>query len=137
MIPYGRQEITEEDIKYVIDVLKSDYLTQGPMVPIFEDKVAEKVGAKHAIAVNSATAALHLACLALDLGPGDWLWTSPITFVASANCALYCGAKFDLVDINPKTYNLCPEALEEKLIIAERKGKLPKTIKIIAISSIL
>ena len=94
-LPYGRQTITESDIKAVTDVLRSPYLTQGPVVPLFERGVAEKVGCDHAIAVNSATSALHIACLALGLGPGDWLWTSPITFVASANCARYCGANVD------------------------------------------
>jgi|TARA_Y100000588_G_scaffold251426_1_gene265911 UDP-4-amino-4,6-dideoxy-N-acetyl-beta-L-altrosamine transaminase len=128
MIPYGRQEISEEDIDAVVDVLRSDYLTQGPMVPRFEEVVARHVGARHAIAVNSATSALHIACLALDLGPGDWLWTSPITFVASANCGLYCGAQVDFVDIDPHTYNLCPVALQAKLEIAERVGRLPKVV---------
>ena len=128
MIPYGRQEISEEDIDAVVDVLKSDYLTQGPMVPRFEEVVARYVGARHAIAVNSATSALHIACLALDLGPGDWLWTSPITFVASANCGLYCGAQVDFVDIDPHTYNLCPVALQAKLETAERVGRLPKVV---------
>ena len=95
MIPYGRQEVTQSDIDAVVDVLRSDFLTQGPAVPKFENAVAAYCGAKEAVAVNSATSALHIACLALDLGPGDWLWTSPITFVASANCALYCGAQVD------------------------------------------
>ena len=128
MIPYGRQDITQDDIDAVIAVLKSDYLTQGPKVPDFERIVASHVGAKHAVAVNSATSALHLACLALGLGSGDWLWTSPITFVASANCGLYCGAQIDFVDIDPKTYNLCPKALEAKLIEAEKNGRLPKVV---------
>lgn len=128
MIPYGRQEITQADIDAVVDVLRSDFLTQGPMVPRFEQAVANHVGAEHAIAVNSATSALHIACLALGLGPGDWLWTSPITFVASANCGLYCGAKVDFVDIDPRTYNLCPNALEKKLELAERAGRLPKIV---------
>ncbi|THF63126.1 UDP-4-amino-4,6-dideoxy-N-acetyl-beta-L-altrosamine transaminase [Pseudothauera nasutitermitis] len=128
MIPYGRQDITEADIDAVVAVLRSDFLTQGPQVPRFEQQVARHVGAKHAVAVNSATSALHLACLALGLGPGDWLWTSPITFVASANCALYCGAKIDFVDINPRTYNLCPQALERRLQQAEREGRLPKIV---------
>ena len=108
MIPYGRQEITQTDIDAVVATLRSDYLTQGPQVPAFEQAVAAHMGAANAVAVNSATSALHIACLALDLGPGDWLWTSPITFVASANCALYCGAQVDFVDIDPRTYNLCP-----------------------------
>jgi UDP-4-amino-4,6-dideoxy-N-acetyl-beta-L-altrosamine transaminase len=128
MIPYGRQEISEEDLQAVQDVLRSDYLTQGPVVPAFENAVAGYVGAKHGLAVNSATSALHIACLALGLGPQDWLWTSSISFVASANCALYCGAKVDFVDIDPRTYNLCPQALEQKLIIAEKLGRLPKIL---------
>lgn len=128
MIPYGRQDITQVDIDAVVGVLKSDFLTQGPVVPCFEKSVAEHVGAKHALAVNSATSALHIACLALGLGSGDWLWTTPITFVASANCGLYCGAQVDFVDIDPKTYNLCPNALEAKLIEAEKLGELPKVL---------
>lgn len=128
MIPYGRQDITQADIDAVVDVLQSDFLTQGPMVPRFEQGVALHVGAAHALAVNSATSALHIACLALGLGEGDRLWTSPITFVASANCALYCGAQVDFVDIDPRTYNLCPEALEHKLQVAEREGALPKVL---------
>lgn len=128
MIPYGRQDITQADIDAVVEVLKSDFLTQGPKVPLFEKTVADKVNAKYAIATNSATSALHLACLALGLGAGDWLWTSPITFVASANCGLYCGARVDFVDIDPLTYNLCPKTLEQKLIRAEREGTLPKVV---------
>lgn len=128
MIPYGRQDIQQEDIDAVVSVLQSDFLTQGPQVPLFEKAVADKVGAKHSIAVNSATSALHIACLALGLKKGEWLWTSPITFVASANCALYCGAKVDFVDIDPSTYNLNPDALEQKLIQAEKQGRLPKII---------
>lgn len=128
MIPYGRQDITQEDIDAVTEVLRSDFLTQGPMVPSFEQCVADYCGARHAVAVNSATSALHIACLALGLGPGDWLWTSPITFVATANCGLYCGAKVDFVDIDPHTYNLCPRALERKLQQAEREGRLPKIV---------
>ena len=128
MIPYGRQDITQADIDAVVAVLQSDFLTQGPQVPAFEQALAQKVGAKHAVAVNSATSALHIACLALDLGPGDWLWTSPITFVASANCALYCGAQVDFVDIDPRTYNLDPAALEAKLVEAEKAGRLPKIV---------
>ena len=127
-IPYGRQDITQADVDAVVAVLQSDFLTQGPMVPRFEQAVASYCGTAHAMAVNSATSALHIACMALDLGPGDWLWTSPITFVASANCALYCGAKVDFVDIDPRTYNLCPQALERKLAQAEREGKLPKVV---------
>lgn len=128
MIPYGRQDITQADIDAVVEVLKSDFLTQGPMVPRFEQAVADYAGAAYAVAVNSATSALHLACRALGLGPGDVLWTSPITFVASANCARYCGAEVDFVDIDPRTYNLCPQALERKLIEAERIGRLPKVV---------
>ncbi|KKA08684.1 spore coat protein [Pseudomonas ogarae] len=128
MIPYGRQDVTQADIDAVIGVLQSDFLTQGPMVPRFEQQVAHHVGASHALAVNSATSALHIACLALGLGPGDRLWTSPVTFVASANCGLYCGAQVDFVDIDPRTYNLCPQALERKLEQAEREGTLPKIV---------
>jgi UDP-4-amino-4,6-dideoxy-N-acetyl-beta-L-altrosamine transaminase len=128
MIPYGRQDITQADIDAVVAVLQSDFLTQGPMVPRFEQGVAQHVGARHALAVNSATSALHIACLALGLGPGDRLWTTPITFVASANCALYCGAEVDFVDIDPRTYNLCPRALARKLEQAEREGRLPKVV---------
>ena len=128
MIPYGRQDITQADIDAVVKVLRSDFLTQGPAVPMFEQAVATYCGAQHAVAVNSATAALHIACLALDLGPGDWLWTSPITFVASANCGLYCGAQVDFVDIDPRSYNLCPQALEQKLIAAEKACCLPKIV---------
>ena len=128
MIPYGRQDITDKDIDAVVDILKSDFLTQGPMVPRFEECVAKYCGASYAVAMNSATSALHLACLALGLGSGDWLWTSPITFVASANCGLYCGAKVDFVDIDPHTYNLCPENLARKLEEAEARGCLPKVV---------
>jgi UDP-4-amino-4,6-dideoxy-N-acetyl-beta-L-altrosamine transaminase len=128
MIPYGRQDITQADVDMVVSVLKSDFLTQGPVVPKFEKTVATYCGAKHALAVNSATSALHIACLALGLGPSDLLWTSPITFVASANCGLYCGAQVDFVDIDPRTYNLCPEALERKLIAAQAAGRLPKVV---------
>lgn len=128
MIPYGRQDISQEDIKAVIDVLKSDYLTQGPVVPAFEKTVSDYCEAKHAFAVNSATSALHIACLALGVRKGDLVWTSPITFVASANCALYCGADVDFVDIDPATYNMSLEALEDKLIKADKSGRLPKVI---------
>ena len=121
MIPYGRQDITEADIAAVEAVLRSDFLTQGPAVPRFEQAVAAQVGAVHGVAVNSATSALHLACRALDLGPGDWLWTSPNTFVASANCARYCGAQVDFVDIDPRTYNLSVEALSTKLEHADQQ----------------
>ena len=128
MIPYGRQEITEADIAEVEKVLRSDFLTQGQTVPSFEKSVANYCGANYAVAVNSATSALHIACLALDLGPGDWLWTSPNTFVASANCGLYCGANIDFVDIDPSTYNMSVDALLKKLIQAEKLGKLPKIV---------
>ncbi len=128
MIPYGRQDITQADIDAVVEVLQSDFLTQGPKLPLFEQTVANKVGSKHALAVNSATSALHIACMALGLGQGDWLWTSPVTFVASANCGLYCGAQVDFVDIDPRTYNLSPEALKAKLIVAERESRLPKVL---------
>lgn len=128
MIPYGRQDITESDIKAVLDVLGSSHLTQGPAVPRFEQDVIRHSNAKYAVAVNSATSALHIACLTIGLGEGDWLWTTPNTFVASANCALYCGGRVDFVDIDPRTYNLCPVALEQKLIKAEREGRLPKVV---------
>lgn len=128
MIPYGRQEITQADVDAVVGVLRSDFLTQGPMVPLFEQSVAKYAGAQHALAVNSATSALHIACMALGLGSGDRLWTTPVTFVASANCGLYCGATVDFVDIDPHTYNLCPQALERKLERAEREGKLPTVV---------
>lgn len=128
MIPYGRQQIVQADIDAVVDVLRSDFLTQGPVVPQFESTVAQRVGSAYGFAVSSATAALHVACLALDLGEGDWLWTSPITFVASANCALYCGAKVDFVDIDPRTYNMSVEALEKKLEVAKKIGRLPKVV---------
>jgi|TARA_R100000149_G_scaffold66459_1_gene45638 UDP-4-amino-4,6-dideoxy-N-acetyl-beta-L-altrosamine transaminase len=128
MIPYGRQEITQDDIDAVVEVLKSDFLTQGPRVPEFENTVATHVGAEFGVAVNSATSALHIACAALGLGDGDWLWTSPVTFVASANCGLYCGAKVDFVDIDPRTYNLCPDALERKLEQAKEQDRLPKVV---------
>lgn len=128
MIPYGRQDISKEDIQAVVEVLESEWLTQGPWVPRFEKAVADHVSCRHGVAVNSATSALHIACLALGLGAGDWLWTSPITFVASANCGLYCGAEVDFVDIDPRTYNLCPESLEAKLVAAEKAGKVPKVV---------
>ncbi|WCL51220.1 UDP-4-amino-4,6-dideoxy-N-acetyl-beta-L-altrosamine transaminase [Leptospira sp. GIMC2001] len=127
-IPYGRQDISDEDIQAVVEVLKSDFLTQGPVVPKFESLVAEICGAKYATAVNSATSALHIACLALGIGKDDLVWTSPNSFVASANCAVYCGAKIDFVDIDPRTYNLSAEKLEEKLINAKKIGKLPKLV---------
>ena len=128
MIPYGRQHISEADIAAVEEVLRSDYLTQGPTVPRFEQSVSNYCSAAHAVAVNSATSALHIACLALDLRPGDWLWTSPNTFVASANCARYCGANVDFVDIDPRTYNLSVDALAAKLEQAEKNGRSPKIV---------
>ncbi len=127
-IPYGRQSISDKDIEAVVKVLKSDFLTQGPKVPEFEDKVLSAVGAKKAVAVNSATSALHLACLALGLKSGDILWTCPISFVASANCALYCGASVDFIDIDPSTLNISTVELEKKLKFAELEGKLPKIL---------
>lgn len=128
MIPYGRQDINQQDIDAVVEVLRSDFLTQGPQVPAFEQAIMDACDAKYAVAVNSATSALHIACLALELGSDDWLWTTPNTFIASANCALYCGAKVDFVDIDPRTYNLCAKQLEEKLIAAQKVGKLPKIV---------
>lgn len=128
MIPYGKQNISQSDIDSVVEVLKSDFLTQGPMVPLFESLVKNACKVKYACAVSSATAALHIACLALDVSKGDIVWTSPITFVASANCALYCGAEVDFVDINSKTYNLSIDALTDKLKKAEKKNKLPKVV---------
>ena len=127
-IPYGRQNITEEDIDAVVNVLKSDYLTQGPKVPEFEDTIKKHCNVEYALAMNSATSALHVACLALDVGKGDIVWTTPITFVASANCALYCGATVDFVDIDPRTYNLSTQSLEHKLKAAKEQGKLPKVV---------
>ena len=128
MIPYGRQDIRQEDLDAVLEVLQSDFLTQGPAVPKFEQAVASATGAKFAVAMNSATSALHVACAALDLGPGDYLWTSPNTFVASANCGRYCGASVDFVDIDPHTANLCPQKLADKLAAAKKSGKLPKVL---------
>ena len=128
MIPYGRQDIQEDDIAAVIQVLQSEFLTQGPEVPAFEALVAQAAGADYSIALNSATSALHVACIALDLGPGDTLWTSPVTFVASANCARYCGAEVDFVDVEPSTGNMCVEKLERKLVKSEESGRLPKIL---------
>ena len=128
MIPYGRQDISEADIQAVTDVLRSDFLTQGPVIPEFEKAVATYCGAKHAVAVNSATSALHIACKALGVGEGDIVWTSPITFVASANCAIYCGARIDFVDIDSRTFNMSIDALRMKLEKAELEGKLPKVV---------
>lgn len=128
MIPYGRQDISQADIDAVVEVLRSDFLTQGPAVPAFEKALADYCGVRHAVAVNSATSALHIACLALGVEPDDVVWTTPITFVASANCALYCGAKVDFVDIDPRTYNMSVDRLAEKLAQAEQTGKLPKVV---------
>ncbi|MHB0986092.1 MAG: UDP-4-amino-4,6-dideoxy-N-acetyl-beta-L-altrosamine transaminase [Sulfuricella sp.] len=128
MIPYGRQDVNEEDIQSVVEVLRSDWLTQGPAVERFEQDVAHYCGAKYSVAVSSATAALHIACLAAGLKPGGTLWTSPNTFVASANCGLYCGANPDFVDIDPRTYNLSADTLEEKLASAEKQGGLPQIV---------
>lgn len=128
MIPYGRQDISQADIDAVVSVLRSGFLTQGPQAPRFEQAVADYTGARHALAVNSATSALHLACRALGVGTGDLVWTSPITFVASANCARYCGADVDFVDIDPRSHNLSVTALEAKLNEADRAGRLPKVV---------
>ena len=130
LISYGRQTISREDIEAVKDVLSSDFLTQGPQVPKFEREMAGYCGAGHACAVNSATSALHIACLSLGLGPGDWLWTTPITFVSSANCALYCGAEVDFVDIDPGTCNMSVERLEEKLAHAEKSQFTSNTTRL-------
>ncbi|MDP6903540.1 MAG: aminotransferase class I/II-fold pyridoxal phosphate-dependent enzyme, partial [Verrucomicrobiota bacterium] len=127
-ISYVHQDITAVDIDSLVEVLRSEWLTQGPKVPEFEQAVADYCGADRGVAVSSATSALHLACLALDLGPGDWLWTSPNTFVASSNCALYCGAQVDFVDIDPSTYNISVEMLKEKLEKAKADNKLPKIV---------
>ncbi|MGZ5199579.1 MAG: UDP-4-amino-4,6-dideoxy-N-acetyl-beta-L-altrosamine transaminase [Telluria sp.] len=128
MIPYGRQSISEADVEAVVEVLRSDWLTQGPTIELFEREVARRTGARFAVAVTNATAALHVACMALELGPGDILWTSPNTFVASANCALYCGATVDFVDIDPRTWNMSVDALEAKLLRAQQQGTLPKVV---------
>jgi len=128
MIPYGRQDINDNDIQSVISVLQSDFLTQGPVVPKFEKMVADYCGADYAFAMNSATSALHVACKALELSDGDILWTTPISFVASSNCALYCGAKVDFVDIDPGTFNLSVDKLREKLIQAKADNCLPKIV---------
>lgn len=128
MIPYGRQSISDADVAAVVDVLRSDFLTQGPAVPRFERAVAQACDAAHAVAMNSATSALHVACMALGVGPGDRVWTSPNTFLASANCARYCGADVDFVDIDASTYNLDPEALAAKLADAAERGTLPKVV---------
>jgi len=134
MIPYGRQDIQQSDIDAVVAVLRSDFLTQGPAIPRFERAIADRVGAKHAVAVSNATAALHIACAALELGPGDVLWTVPNTFVASANCALYCGARVDFVDIDPASWNMSVPKLREKLERAKRDRTLPKVVIPVAFS---
>ena len=128
MIPYGKQDINKADIDAVVGVLNSDFLTQGPQVPLFEKAVSNYCNVDFGIAVNSATSALHIACLALGLEEGDWLWTSPNSFVASANCGLYCGAKVDFVDIDTKTYNLSIDKLEKKLIQAKKRKQTSKNI---------
>ena len=128
MIPYGKQDINQADVDAVIDVLRSNFITQGSVVPAFERMVFGYCGASHAVAVNSGTSALHIACRALGVGPGDMVWTTPITFVASANCALFSGAKVDFVDIDPRTYNMSAQRLVEKLEQAEMQGNLPKVI---------
>ncbi|MCB5411982.1 UDP-4-amino-4,6-dideoxy-N-acetyl-beta-L-altrosamine transaminase [Pseudogemmobacter faecipullorum] len=128
MIPYGKQNISEEDIAAVVKVLRSDFITQGPTLPRFERAIATHAGAAHCIAVNSATSALHIGLLALDVGPGDLVWTSPISFVASSNAALYCGADVDFVDIAPDTFNMDMQALASKLKLAKAAGCLPKVV---------
>ena len=128
MIQYGKQQISAADIDAVVKILKSEWLTQGPTVPCFEEAIAHYSGARYAVAVNSATSALHLACLALGLGPGDRLWTVPNTFVASANCARYCGADIDFIDIDPRTWNISITALKDRLIEARQMGNLPKVL---------
>lgn len=131
MIPYGKQDITEQDKEQILRILNSDFLTQGPQVPLFETKIAEYCNVKHAVASNSGTSSLHLACLALGLQEGDLVWTTPITFVASANCALYCKADIDFVDIDRHTFNICVKALQSKLQEARRLGKLPKIVIVV------
>ena len=126
MIPYGKQSIDNKDIDFIIDVLKSNFLTQGPQVPLFEDNVSEICGSNFSTAFNSATSALHAACLALGLEENDTVWTSPISFVASANCAIYCGANIDFVDIDENTFNIDLNKLKEKLELAKKANKLPK-----------
>jgi len=128
MIPYGRQDVTDSDVRSVVEVLRSDFLTQGPIVPRFEEAVAKLVNARHAVAMNSATSSLHVACAALGLGVGDRLWTVANTFVASANCGLHCGAKVDFVDIDAATWNISVERLKDKLQVAKREDKLPKVV---------
>ena len=136
LIPYGRQNITDEDIEAVVKILKSDFLTQGKTVPIFESKLSEYVNAKYAVATNSGTSALHIACIALGLDCGDYLWTTPISFVASANCGLYCGAKVDFVDIDRNTWNIDVDKLSKKLESAKKANKLPSVIVIVHFSGL-
>lgn len=131
IIPYGQQEVSDDDIDAVVNVLRSSCLTQGLVVPKFEHKVSEYVGSKYAVAVNSGTSALHIACLSLGLGKGDYLWTTPITFVASSNCALYCGAKVDFVDIDSNSWNMSVELLSEKLKKAKDNNMLPKVVVVV------
>ena len=128
MIPYGRQQISNDDIKAVVKTLKSDWLTQGPSIQKFEKAISDKVGANYAIASNSATSSLHLACKALDLKKDELVWTSPNSFVASANAAIYCGAKVDFVDIDPLSYNICIEKLEAKLKQAKKNNSYQKLL---------
>ena len=128
MIPYGRQDITQGDIEAVVEALTSDFITQGPKITAFENALGAACGARHVVAMSSATAALHVAYMALGLGPGDTVWTTPNTFVATSNAALYCGAGVDFVDIDPATYNLCLDQLEAKLAQADKAGKLPKIV---------
>ena len=128
MIPYGKQDISLDDINAVVEVLKSDFLTQGHVVPMFEKCLSDYTGAKHSVVVNSATSALHIACKALEVGPGDLVWTSAVTFVASANCAVYCGASVDFIDIDPNSYNICIKSLANKLEHAASSGNLPKVL---------
>ena len=128
MIPYSCQSISEDDIDAVVKVLRSELLTQGPTIPLFENAICDYTGSKYGVAVNSATSALHIACLALGLGEGDILWSTPNSFVASSNCALYCNAKVDFVYIDPSTWNMCVDALEQKLINAKKRNLLPKII---------
>jgi UDP-4-amino-4,6-dideoxy-N-acetyl-beta-L-altrosamine transaminase len=128
LIPYGRQYIDDADIAAVSEVLRSDFLTQGPTVSKFEQAISSYCGVGHAVASNSATSSLHVACLALGVGKGDIVWTTPITFVASANCALYCGASIDFVDIDPATYNMSIDCLKEKLLASKKSGSLPKVV---------
>ena len=131
LISYGRQSISDDDVEAVVEALRSDYLTQGPIGETFENAFSEKVEVKYSTSFNNATSALHGACVALDVGPADYVWTSPISFVASANCAIYCGAKIDFVDIDLETYNINAVLLQEKLIQAEVLGRLPKVLIVV------